>query len=305
MKLACKTIEDLLPLYCDDACTEETRALVEAHLQDCDSCRALCEKIREELSIPCRLIDDLLPLYHDGACSNETRALVDMHLNSCKACRAKLAEIGNELKSPPRPDELKPLKKIRLEWIRARKKQLLKGVAIGLLCVAIASGAFFGLTQWRFISIPGEDVGYADISRMADGSIGFYLSIPGLNYLNEIDLEVRGDEAYIIPRRAVFEISQQYYGVCNNAFYFITFEPTLQYEGDAWIAGEADSDFAYDEDSQLDYNSRGIPDFWLPDCVEYIYVGAPGEHAVLIWEAGDELPAAREYMEEAYLYNYK
>ena len=46
MKLACKVIEDLLPLYCDGACTEETRALIETHLQECDSCRAYFSKIQ-------------------------------------------------------------------------------------------------------------------------------------------------------------------------------------------------------------------------------------------------------------------
>ena len=176
MKLACKVIEDLLPLYCDGACTEETRALVETHLQECDSCRAYFAKIQEELSIPCRLIEDLLPLYHDSACSGETRMLVDMHLNSCKACRAKLEEIGGALEEPPKPDDMKPLKKLRLDWIRTRKKAILRGTIAGALCVALAVGGWWGLTRWYCIPIRSGDIHLSNVCRMSDGAIGFYMA---------------------------------------------------------------------------------------------------------------------------------
>ena len=42
-KLSCKVIEDLIPLYCEGLCSEETRALVDAHIKDCGACRKLCE----------------------------------------------------------------------------------------------------------------------------------------------------------------------------------------------------------------------------------------------------------------------
>ena len=56
MKLNCKVIEDLLPLYLDEVCSEESRQLVEEHLADCEACRKLveattkveCKKTEEE-----------------------------------------------------------------------------------------------------------------------------------------------------------------------------------------------------------------------------------------------------------------
>ena len=39
MKTTCNVIQDLLPLYCDDACSAESRRLVEEHLKECDDCR--------------------------------------------------------------------------------------------------------------------------------------------------------------------------------------------------------------------------------------------------------------------------
>lgn len=41
MKFDCKVIEDLLPLYLDDVCSDESRKLVEEHLKECEKCRTL------------------------------------------------------------------------------------------------------------------------------------------------------------------------------------------------------------------------------------------------------------------------
>ena len=38
-KVSCEIIQDLLPLYCDDACSAESRQMVQAHLQSCETCR--------------------------------------------------------------------------------------------------------------------------------------------------------------------------------------------------------------------------------------------------------------------------
>lgn len=38
-KVPCSVVQDLLPLYVDDACSEQSRQLVEEHLQTCDDCR--------------------------------------------------------------------------------------------------------------------------------------------------------------------------------------------------------------------------------------------------------------------------
>ena len=40
MKTNCKVIEDLLPLYIDEVCSDESKRLVEEHLKECDACIA-------------------------------------------------------------------------------------------------------------------------------------------------------------------------------------------------------------------------------------------------------------------------
>ena len=44
--LSCKIIEDLLPLYEEGICSEETRDAVEKHLSECEKCRKLYKGIR-------------------------------------------------------------------------------------------------------------------------------------------------------------------------------------------------------------------------------------------------------------------
>lgn len=45
MKYPCELVKDLLPLYHDDVCSEESKKIVEEHLSECDSCKSMMKKI--------------------------------------------------------------------------------------------------------------------------------------------------------------------------------------------------------------------------------------------------------------------
>ena len=47
MNMDCEVVRDLLPLYADDACSEKSRELVEAHLQACPDCGELLRKLKD------------------------------------------------------------------------------------------------------------------------------------------------------------------------------------------------------------------------------------------------------------------
>ena len=51
MKLSCKVIEDMLPMYYDKVCSEESAALVEEHLKSCTHCSQMLSDLRESGSI--------------------------------------------------------------------------------------------------------------------------------------------------------------------------------------------------------------------------------------------------------------
>ena len=48
MKLSCEVIRDLLPLYHDGVCSEESREIVEEHVETCADCKAVLHGLREE-----------------------------------------------------------------------------------------------------------------------------------------------------------------------------------------------------------------------------------------------------------------
>ncbi len=59
MNRECNIIRDLLPLYAEEMVSEESRALVENHLRECESCRKELQEIKESQRIPPDT--DLLP----------------------------------------------------------------------------------------------------------------------------------------------------------------------------------------------------------------------------------------------------
>ena len=51
MKISCEIINDLLPLYHDGVCSNNSKMMVEEHLAYCDSCKAELQAMDDELSI--------------------------------------------------------------------------------------------------------------------------------------------------------------------------------------------------------------------------------------------------------------
>lgn len=47
-RISCNVTKDLLPAYLDETCSEESRELVEEHLQECSSCREFLVKLQEQ-----------------------------------------------------------------------------------------------------------------------------------------------------------------------------------------------------------------------------------------------------------------
>lgn len=62
MKKQCKIIEDLLPLYHDGVCSEESKQWVDEHLTQCEDCRHLLCQISGELIPPVAQDEELKPL---------------------------------------------------------------------------------------------------------------------------------------------------------------------------------------------------------------------------------------------------
>ncbi|MCR6546485.1 zf-HC2 domain-containing protein [Dehalobacterium formicoaceticum] len=51
MKISCGIIKDLLPLYHDGVCSNDSKTMVEEHLAECDSCKAELQAMDDGLPI--------------------------------------------------------------------------------------------------------------------------------------------------------------------------------------------------------------------------------------------------------------
>ena len=62
MNLPCKVVEDLLPMYYDCLCSEESATLVERHLKTCPGCSHMLAQLRTEFETSEKAVDDMKPL---------------------------------------------------------------------------------------------------------------------------------------------------------------------------------------------------------------------------------------------------
>ena len=79
MKIACEIIADLLPLYYDSVCSENSRKCVEEHLTECASCKNTLEKMSS--------------VKYDNTLKNERQGVVLRHTRTVKR-KSLVAGIG-------------------------------------------------------------------------------------------------------------------------------------------------------------------------------------------------------------------
>lgn len=57
-EIECCVVKDILPLYAENLCSEETSEIVKEHIENCESCRKLSEKIEIEEKVPEKIPDE-------------------------------------------------------------------------------------------------------------------------------------------------------------------------------------------------------------------------------------------------------
>lgn len=67
MKYECKVVEDLLPLYKDDVCSDASKKVVEEHLAECPKCSDLLKSLKDNV------IDELILRERDDVIGSQSR----------------------------------------------------------------------------------------------------------------------------------------------------------------------------------------------------------------------------------------
>ena len=58
MKYKCGIIKDLLPLYVDHVCSDESKELIDEHLLECEKCKAYMDSLRESQDVEAAAYDE-------------------------------------------------------------------------------------------------------------------------------------------------------------------------------------------------------------------------------------------------------
>lgn len=226
----------------------------------------------------CKIIEDLLPLYYDNICSEESCQLVEEHLNQCEHCRTLLKEISSDTISLQNKPNVKPLQSIRSEWLKLRKKSLLKGLAAGICICLILFGSYIGLTQWCVANVATDKMDVTDVCQLSDGNIAFHLYIDDQYELSAVTYTVNDDGIMLItPMRTIIEdkrLKDMELGLYNGCY-------IVNITGNATDYQNA---FSFTPDSQP----------------KAVYLGTEEDH-ILIWQEGLVLPAASEELENRYM----
>ncbi len=229
------------------------------------------------MNTTCEVIRDLLALYHDGVCSDGSKSLVEEHLKNCSACQKELEMMDAELSTAQiQPKSVNSFKAAASAWKESKKKSFVKGTIItAVICVLLFAG-FYGLMQWKCLSVSADDIEVTNLSQLSDGSIIFTLSMSSNQRSSYVKYTTTEDgEFYLTPMHSVIEMT----GSMEAYSRYYIFYP---------------SGF---KTSEPEY-----PGIFLPENVKKIYVGPVGE-GTLVWEEGMKVPAASEAVEKMFIAN--
>ena len=140
--MECKKIEDMMQLYVEDLCSEESRLWIESHVKECSECRKKLERLQQE---------KVLEYEQDE--KQKEKDLVDEEI------------LGKELK---------PFKKLRRKlWFRC----VLDVVAILAVVTLLGCVVALGVTGWHKIeNYALEKHGKEVVSYLVDGDIDKFLA---------------------------------------------------------------------------------------------------------------------------------
>ena len=136
----------------------------------------------------CNIVRDLMPLVLDRAASEESRKMVEEHIAACEACGKQYDAMKAALPDGLRMEYEEEQKKF-VHALKAMRKKTLKrrltAIALGvILCAAAAFGGLFAYDRLvNRYSVPVDNSLYSlSLARLADGSIAVTADFHGINF---------------------------------------------------------------------------------------------------------------------------
>ena len=224
----------------------------------------------------CDITRDLLPLYMDSSCSEDSREFVDQHLAECEACRAVHAAASKTVQA------VITSQKAKTSFHQFRRKTKMKKTLLILLCVLavllpLGFFAYQKIETYLYMGIPARiEPMVCTVSQLSDGSV--YVTVQYTDH----DVYVNGtfyriQRARENPDTYFIELG---YSRINNLD-----ERKLQGGSPSHTFLIATSE-SYPKYEQPKGKIGGFSNPYK----RIVLVGPDGER--VLWEEGDELPAA-------------
>ncbi len=217
----------------------------------------------------CNIVRDLMPLVLDRAASDESREMVEEHIAACEACGKQYDAMKAALPEGLRMEYEEEQKKF-IHALKAMRRTKLKRrlTAIALSVILCAAAAFGGLFAYdRLVnrySVPVDNSLYSlSLARLADGSIAVTAEMHGINF----DTQTNGTE--------------QVEGDRTVCYLYYSAAPLHAVSKSAREGTKALMTLLGSGGNQS---------------ISEIRQGAPG-NSILLWAAGEPIPAASEEME--------
>jgi len=230
------------------------------------------------MNISCDIIRDLLPLYVDEVCSDDSRDVVETHLRDCEGCKAELEYMKIDL--PQREAIAEERKTMDAVHKASTKNKMITGEKVILRLCALFVVCLILFYPDMPMPVFEKDVKVQNVCQLADGTIYFEWEMTnGTIAAGRGRMYREKDGAcYFVPLRAIVEAHMRYW---------ISVDPeSLKRQAN-------DYEFIHPFGKWTDRNQTVFEDMTA------IYVGW-GKDAILVWEAGMELPKASEEIEMKY-----
>lgn len=190
--VSCQIIEDLLPLYVDEACSEDSRHLIEEHLKECES----CQKKLDEMSAP---VPDLYESIENEVKETNTYIMSffkDLSLTEepyLKNMKDQIQETNDFAKDLAR------------KWKRTKYRWAILALFLGIAF----SSLFMIATHWNFIPVSSDSVIVKNLHESEHDQIDFSLvSKEGEYVLGDVKVHhvFKGNDVifYVLPKRSLF-----------------------------------------------------------------------------------------------------
>lgn len=242
------------------------------------------------MKLPCKVIEDLLPLYHDGVCSPESAALVEEHLAGCENCQAMLKDYDYQVGEAAPVEDTAPLQAIKHRWDKERRRKWLL-IVVAIIPFLLAEGIVGGYIWWElhvnFSHTDTDTLTVSEVCCYANGSIGFAVDQTG---------EIERGNVFWIGGDGIAYLDYQQPRMGNRRD--ISFYQLLCF-AETEVETEEMRETFYARDDGSGYNRCVIYTLKPGQTVTEVRLGNAKDY-IVIWQEGQELPAASPELEEKY-----